>query len=369
MSNKLVKAGDARVEEERKSKLTKAADAHIDPAIPAERQLGPVSVANLPEISNADMAAFDPSEIQGTPAERIQQFDALLEKEGARAVRFKVRYDMVLGLILAEVNKTEIYTAQHKTFEEYADTRGVSRPRAYALMEAAPVLRILLSSIEDIPTLRPAVTQALRLVDAFKEDQETGVRLVLDRAAEMIREAAEGEAKEKARKAVEKAKAAAHAAAEKEAEERGEEFPPALEPVTEADVAAELDKRGPFGGGPITAAVIEAASVELGYTKAPEKVEPGKALADAASLLGAAYKAVAPRTVEALAKEDPEKARKLLDDTEAELRKIERRINEGRKALNKTAPAFPAPRAEDSPEGDATEAEVVEEQAGAPAKA
>ncbi|MFD3678247.1 hypothetical protein [Streptomyces sp. NPDC058613] len=118
MSNKLVKAGDARVEEERKSKLTKAADMHIDPAIPAERQHGPVTVANLPDVSNAEMAAFDPSDIQGTPAERIRQFDALLEKEGARSIRFKVRYDMLLGLILAEVNRTDLYATQHKTFEE-----------------------------------------------------------------------------------------------------------------------------------------------------------------------------------------------------------------------------------------------------------
>ncbi|MFB6823726.1 hypothetical protein ACFCXA_19285 [Streptomyces virginiae] len=348
MSNKLVKAGDARVEEERRKKLTKAADAHIDPAVPAERQHGPVTVANLPDISNSELATFDPADIQGTPAERIQQFDRLLEKEGARAVRFKVRYDMVLGLILAEVNKTEIYTEQHQTFEEYADSRGISRPRAYALMEAAPVLRILMSSIEDIPTLRPAVSQAIRLVDAYKQEQEAGVRLVLDRAAEMVRETTECDAKDKARKAAEKAKAAAHAAAVKEAQESGEGVNTEPERVTEADIAAELAQRGPVASSPITAAAIEAASVELGYTKASEKLAPTKALANAATFLGAAYKAVAPRTVESLAKEDPAQAHQLLDAAEAELRKIERRIHDGRKVISKTASGVPTPRAANS---------------------
>ncbi|MFJ6373732.1 hypothetical protein ACIQK5_36830 [Streptomyces virginiae] len=368
MSNKLVKAGDARVEEERKQKLTKAADAHIDPAVPAERQYGPVTVANLPDISHTEMAAFDPADIKGTPAERIQRFDRLLEKEGARAVRFKVRYDMVLGLILAEVNRTEIYTDQYRTFEEYADSRGISRPRAYALMEAAPVLRILLSSIEDIPTLRPAVSQAIRLVDAYRQEQETGVRLVLDRAAEMVRETAESDAEDKARKAAEKAKAAAHAAAVKEAQETGEEFAAVLEPVTEADIAAELGRRGPAASGLITAAAIEAASIELGYTEAPEKPEPAKALANAATFLGAAYKAVAPRTVESLAKEDPEQARLLLDAAEAELRKIERRIQDGRRTISRTASGVPSPRAENSADR-VTDAEILDDDVEVPAGA
>ncbi|WP_328741282.1 hypothetical protein OHA91_39730 (plasmid) [Streptomyces erythrochromogenes] len=363
MTNKLVKAGDARVEEERK-KLAKAADAHIDPAVPAERQHGPATVANLPDVSNTEMAAFDPAEIQGTPAERIRQFDQLLEKEGARAVRFKVRYDMVLGLILAEVNRTEIYAEQYQTFEEYADSRGISRPRAYALMEAAPVLRILMSSIEDIPTLRPAVSQAIRLVDAYKQEQETGVRLVLDRAAEMVRESAKSDARDKARKAAEKAKADAHAAAVKEAQENGGGVTAVLEPVTEADIAAELSRRGQAAGGTITAVAIEAASIELGYTKAPEKVAPGKALANAATFLGAAYKAVAPRTVESLAKEDPERAHQLLDAAEAELRKIERRIHDGRKAISKTASGVPTPRTEKSAD-HVTDAEIVDDNADA----
>ncbi|MFB7781910.1 hypothetical protein ACFC1D_04205 [Streptomyces vinaceus] len=359
MSNKLVKAGDARVEEERRSKLTKAADAHIDPAVPAERQHVPITVAGLPDVSNAEMAAFDPRDIKGTPAERIQQFDALLEKEGARAVRFKVRYDMVLGLVLAEVNETEIYTSEYQTFEEYAQSRGVSRPRAYALMDAAPVLRILLSSIEDIPTLRPAVSQALRLVDSFKQDQETGVRLVLDRAAEMAREAAEVDARQKARRAAEKAKAVAHAAAQREARARGEEFTAALKSVTEEDIAAELAQQPALKHAPITAASIEAASIELGYTEPPAKPEPATALANATTFLGAAYKAVAPRTVEALVKEDPEQARKLLDAAEAELRKIERRINDGRRAIDKTALAVPNPRVKD-PAEDVLDAETIE---------
>ncbi|MGW7330139.1 hypothetical protein ACWGIU_16390 [Streptomyces sp. NPDC054840] len=366
MSSKLVKAGNARIEEERKNKLAKAPDAHLDPAVPAERQHAPITMAGFPDISNTEMAAFDPSDIQGTPAERIQQFDALLEKEGARAVRFKVRYDMVLGLILAEVNKTEIYTAHHQTFEEYAETRGVSRPRAYALIDAAPVLRILLSSIEDIPTLRPAVSQAITLVDAYKADGEVGVRRVLAQAAEMVREAAEREAGEKARKAAEKAKADAHAAAKEAAEGTGEEFTVAPEPVTDADIAAELARRGAVRSAPITAASIEVASIALGYTEAPQKPEPGKALATAATHLGAAYKAVAPRTVEALAKEDPEKARQLLDAAEAELRKVERRIADGRRAVDKSAPTLPSPRAEDSAE-DVTDPDLVEDGTGAPA--
>ncbi|MFD3760654.1 hypothetical protein [Streptomyces sp. NPDC058622] len=236
-------------------------------------------------------------------------------------------------------------------------------------MEAAPVLRVLLSSIEDIPTLRPAVTQALRLVGAFKQDQENGVRLVLERAAEMAREAAERDLREKARKAVEKAKAASHMAAKEEAERKGEEFTAALEPVSEADITAELDKAAGLVNGPITAAVIEAASVELGYTNAPEKGPGTKSLASAADLLGAAYKAVAPRTVEALAKDDPEKARKFLDDAEAELRRIERRINDGRKTLDRNAPALPALRLEESNEIEVVDAEIVEGAPGAAANA
>ncbi|GGS35887.1 hypothetical protein Snoj_29380 [Streptomyces nojiriensis] len=70
--------------------------------------------------------------------------------------------------------------------------------------------------------------------------------------------------------------------------------------------------------------------------------------------------------MEALAKEDPEKARQLLDAAEAELRKAERRIADGRKAVDKSAPTLPSPRAEVSTE-DVTDADIVEDGTSAPA--
>ncbi|MFJ8563786.1 hypothetical protein [Streptomyces sp. NPDC093514] len=67
--------------------------------------------------------------------------------------------------------------------------------------------------------------------------------------------------------------------------------------------------------------------------------------------------------MEASVKEDPEKARQLLDAAEAELRKVERRITDGRKAVDKSAPTLPSPRAE-GPDEDVTDGYIVEDETG-----
>ncbi|MEU8943556.1 hypothetical protein AB0C97_36810 [Streptomyces goshikiensis] len=155
-------AGDDRAALLRRGRTNRTvtrADEHSVPALPE----GPERI--------------DPSRFTGTDAERLAALEGALDQAGARAQAgidmMKAWLDEQRGTVLREIQLHDLYKVKAATFEEYvADRWQMSRPRAYELITAAPVLRILSA----IPDTRPAVSQALALAPAFERDGEKGVR-------------------------------------------------------------------------------------------------------------------------------------------------------------------------------------------------
>lgn len=140
------------------------------PAIPAQSA---VAVPEGPE-------RIDPAVFTGTDAERLEALEGALDQAAGRAQSaidmMKAWLDEQRGTVLREIRDSELYKLKADTFEQYVDTRWqMSRPRAYELIEAAPVLRVMSA----IPDTRPAVSQALALVSVLERDGEEGVRDVL----------------------------------------------------------------------------------------------------------------------------------------------------------------------------------------------
>ncbi|MFR9758200.1 hypothetical protein [Streptomyces sp. TR06-5] len=126
---------------------------------------------------------IDPATFTGSDAERLAALENALDQADDRARAgidmMKAWLDEQRGVVLREIRDSELYKVRADTFEQYVSDRWqMSRPRAYALMEAAPVLRVM-SSIEDT---RPAVSQALALAPVYERDGEKGVRTALREA-------------------------------------------------------------------------------------------------------------------------------------------------------------------------------------------
>lgn len=123
---------------------------------------------------------IDPAAFTGTDAERLEALEGALDQAASRTQAgidmMKAWLDEQRGTVLREIRDSELYKTKADTFEAYVAERwAMSRPRAYALIDAAPVLRVM-SSIEDT---KPAVTQALALTRVYERDGEQGVRDVL----------------------------------------------------------------------------------------------------------------------------------------------------------------------------------------------
>lgn len=133
----------------------------------------------VPELPGSP-APINPAAYTGTDAERLEALEGALDQASTRAQTgidmMKAWLDMQRGIVLREIRDSELYKVKADTFEQYAQARWqMSRPRAYELITAAPVLMIL----SGIPDTRPAVSQALALAPAYEQAGERGVRQVV----------------------------------------------------------------------------------------------------------------------------------------------------------------------------------------------
>ncbi|MFK0064202.1 hypothetical protein ACIQTN_33890 [Streptomyces werraensis] len=130
-----------------------------------------------------------PERYTGSDAERLAALETALDEVTGRATelidRAKTWLDEQRGIVLREIRDAGLYKVKAHTFEEYVRDRWqMSRPRAYELMEAAPVLRIL----SGIPDTRPSVSQALALAPVLEEHGERGVRTVVEQGQALTEE-------------------------------------------------------------------------------------------------------------------------------------------------------------------------------------
>lgn len=169
-------AGDDRaalLRRGRQARAVRRADEHLTPA-PAVLPEGPERI--------------DPARITGTDTERLAALESALDQAGARAQAgidmMKAWLDEQRGVVLREIRDAGLYRLKAATFEQYVSDRWqMSRPRAYELIEAAPVLRVL----SGIPDTRPAVSQALALAPVYERAGERGVREVVRQAEAVAR--------------------------------------------------------------------------------------------------------------------------------------------------------------------------------------
>lgn len=107
-------------------------------------------------------------------AERLTELETVIERGLQTFVE--------VGNALMEIRDSRLYLAEHDTFEGYCRDRwGMSRPRAYQLMDAAETINILSTNgIQNLPTRE---RQARPLVGLTPEQQIEAWETALDTAA------------------------------------------------------------------------------------------------------------------------------------------------------------------------------------------
>jgi len=126
---------------------------------------------------------IDPDRFTGTAEERLAALEGALDEAGSHARAgidmMKAWLDEQRGVVLREIRDNELYKVKATSFGQYVHDRWqMSRPRAYELIAAAPVLRLL----SGIPDSRAGVSQALALAPAYEQGGESGVRNALRQA-------------------------------------------------------------------------------------------------------------------------------------------------------------------------------------------
>ncbi|MCY0954126.1 hypothetical protein [Streptomyces sp. H27-S2] len=260
------------------SRLAKAADSGVDPAVPTEHQ-PPAEARQLVP------SGFDASTLVGkTASEQFQALDAAYANaEGAEFASIaaaKMVGTIQRGTVLKALIEDDRFKAGgYTSIGEYAKKVGINRQYVYDLITDA----------ENLLAIRPLIEAA-------------GHPLVASHAAIL--------------RPVYDAKGPA-----------------------EAQALLELAKES----GKLTAASLTDAARELGFLPAiPGQSKPSASSAlpvtNTLAYVGAVYKAVAPANVRALVERDPAQALQLMDEAAAEIRKIERRIHEGRKLAQQALP-------------------------------
>jgi hypothetical protein len=124
---------------------------------------------------------IDPATVTGTAAERLTAFEAAMDRaseaagQSLRAAR--ARFCIEAGTALRAIHGDDLYRESGaETFEAYVKTRwGMSRSRAYQLIEAAPAM-LAVSKILDTA---PVESQALALAPVLQEHGENAAREVV----------------------------------------------------------------------------------------------------------------------------------------------------------------------------------------------
>ncbi|WP_327267214.1 hypothetical protein OG444_40560 (plasmid) [Streptomyces sp. NBC_01232] len=283
MSKKnLVAQGLASLEAEtaqRASRVPRAPDANRDPALPQQFQ-----PANAPAVAPALVpASFETSTLDGMDeAKQVETLEAAYWDADRAEVRSfqlaKMQGSVLKGELLQLLLERRAHEHRGLTVGDYAESLGIKRQYVYDLIGAAQDIRALAPLIEETST--PVVaSQAAVLAPLYKADPE---------AAGLVLQAAKDSGKLSAASLTEAARdlgllPPAGTPAPKPA-------PPA--PVSPADVAGRL------------------------------------AFADA-------YKVLAPKLIEQLVQENPGAVLDQVQAIEAEIIKVQRRVDAAKKAARK----------------------------------
>ncbi|WP_331726186.1 hypothetical protein [Streptomyces sp. NBC_01276] len=284
MSKKnLVAQGIASLEAEttqRASRVPRAADANRDPALPAQFQPAEVPTVAAPALMPP---SFETSALEGMDeAKQVETLEAAYWDADRAEVRSfqlaKMRGSVLKGELLQLLLDRRAHEHRGLTVGDYAESLGVKRQYVYDLIGAANDIRVLAPLIEETST--PVVaSQAAVLAPLYKADPE---------AAGLVLQAAKDT-------------------------------------------------------GKLSAASLTTAARDLGLlppaeTPAPQPAPPAPATAaDAASRLAFAdaYKVLAPKRIEQLVQENPAAVLDQAEAIEAEIIKVQRRVEAAKKAARK----------------------------------
>ncbi|MEU5069115.1 hypothetical protein AB0G95_34310 [Streptomyces virginiae] len=261
---------------QRVSRIPRAADANRDPALPQQFQ-----PAEAPATATALVPpSFETSTLDGMDqAQQVETLEAAYWDADRAEVRSfqlaKMRGSVLKGELLGLLLERRAHDHRGLTVGDYAESLGIKRQYVYDLVGAAQDIRVLAPLIEETAT--PVVaSQAAVLAPIYKADPE---------AAGLVLQAA---------KDTGKLSAASLTAAARDLGLLPPEVAPAPKPA------------------PGTPASLTQAAGRLAFADA--------------------YKLLAPKRIEQLTQEDPAAVLKQAEAIEAEITKVQRRVEAAKKA-------------------------------------
>lgn len=284
--NNLIAQGVAGLQAEtaqRVNRVPRAPDANRDPALPAQYQ-----PAEAPAVAPALVpSAFATSALDGMDqAAQVETLEAAYWDGDRAEVRSfqlaKMRGSVLKGELLHLLLERRAHEHRGLTVGDYAESLGIKRQYVYELIGSA----------QDIRTLSPLI-------------EETSTPVVASQAA-------------------------------------------VLAPIYKADPeAAGLVLQAAKDTGKLSAASLTEAARDLGLlppaqTPAPKPVPPASVPAAAGAgrlAFDDVYKALAPKRVDQLVKEDPEAVMAHVDAIEVEIARVQRRVDAAKKAALKVLDA------------------------------
>ncbi|MER5417248.1 hypothetical protein [Streptomyces virginiae] len=262
---------------QRVSRIPRAADANRDPALPQQFQ-----PTEAPAIALVPVT-FETSALDGMDqAQQVETLEAAYWDADRAEVRSfqlaKMRGSVLKGELLGLLLERRAHDHRGLTVGDYAESLGIKRQYVYDLIGAAEDIRVLAPLIEETTT--PVVaSQAAVLAPIYRADPE---------AAGLVLQAAKDSGK--------------------------------LSAASLTEAARDLGLLAPA----TAPAPKPAPSVPLSPSDAASRL----AFADA-------YKAFAPKRIEELVLQDPGAVLEHAEAIEAEITKVQRRVNAARKAAQK----------------------------------
>ncbi|MGW2207178.1 hypothetical protein [Streptomyces sp. NPDC001774] len=264
---------------QRVSRIPRAADAGRDPALPQQAQPAQPPAAALSLLP----ASFDSSALDGM--DQTQQIETLeaaywdADRSEVRSFQLaKMQGSVLKGELLQLLLDRRAHEHRGLTVGDYAESLGIRRQYVYDLIGAARDIRLLAPLIEETST--PVVaSQAAVLAPLYREDPE---------AAGLVLQAAKDTGKLSAASLTEAAR----------------------------------------GLGLLSRPALESAPEPAPVHAPPARAAGRLAFADA-------YKALAPKRVEQLVREDPGAVLEQAGAIEAEIVKVQRRVDAARKAAHR----------------------------------
>ncbi|MEU3670807.1 hypothetical protein [Streptomyces virginiae] len=266
---------------QRVSRVPRAADANRDPALPQQFQ-----PAEVPAVAPALVPpAFETAALDGMEQDKqVETLEAAYRDadwaEGHSFQIAKMRGSVRKGELLQLLLDRQAHEHRGLTVGDYAESLGVKRQYVYELIGAAQNIRVLAPLIEETSTPLVA-SQAAVLAPLYKADPE---------AAGLVLQAAKDSGKLSAASLTEAAQELGLLPRAEVAPAPNPPLPPA--PVSVSDATGRL------------------------------------AFADA-------YKVLAPKRIEQLVRKDPDAVLRQAEAIEAEITKVQRRVDAAKKAAQK----------------------------------